>query len=126
MEKTEVRQDAFNAAKMVYIVIHYELGNEEMLPGLCKRTRNYLEKKGPLNKTEKLLLDFFSGTIVKITPGTRGKDKVKAFMEFKKELEIVTSDPFEKKIMHYFDFIAWAESKIEQRPFAKTIKEGTR
>ena len=119
MNKTEVREDVFNEIKMLNIIVHYELGNEDMLPVLCKSIRNDLEKKGPLNKAEKLLLDFFSKTIVKTS--TR-KEKVIAFSELKKELVPVMSDSSEQKIVYSFDVIAWLESKIKNRPFAEIVK----
>ncbi|TAL58730.1 MAG: hypothetical protein EPN85_10900 [Bacteroidetes bacterium] len=120
MQTTDVRQDITNAAKIINIVIHYELGNEEMLPGLCKSTHHYLKKKKALNKVWELMLWFFLRTPAK---QAAKKEKTSAFAELKKQLELIASEPDKKKILYYFDFISWTESKIKNRPFSEVVRD---
>ena len=46
IKESGVRQDLISQTKLLNMIVHYELGNEELLPGLCKSTARYLEKNG--------------------------------------------------------------------------------
>ncbi len=111
----KVRQDIFNEAKILNIIVHYELGNEDILPGLCKSVFRYFEKKGQLQQAERLILNFFSKDILKANTKQKKKN---IFIELKKRLLLAMSE----KTFYDFDFISWIESKIENRPFAEIVR----
>ncbi len=52
------------------------------------------------------------------------KETIKYFAEMKTELEKLVKDPFERKALDYFEFIDWADSKIQNEPFIEIIKAG--
>ncbi len=81
---------------------------------------HYLKKKTRLYKAETSILDFMRKKIPKIS---NEKDLIAAFKELQTELEEIMRDPFEAKVLDYFDFISWLESKIQKRPFADIVKE---
>lgn len=116
VEKTEVRKDVISYMKFLHLLIHYELGNEEMLPNLCKSAASSLSKKRPLDKSEKILLNFFGKTIIK---DSNKSEKINLFANFKKNLKKYKIE----KDIEFFDFISWAESKIQNRPFIDIMKE---
>jgi len=115
----EVTQELYCFSRILNLIIHLELGNDEMLPYIMKSTHRYLEQRKKLYKFENIFLDF----IKKIFWNGDKKDSLKYFKEFKTELEILSQDHFEKRAFDYFDFISWAESKITDRPFAKIVQE---
>ena len=51
------------------------------------------------------------------------KKLIKAFTEIKLKLVQLFKNPYERKVLEYFDFISWLESKIEKRSFAEIVKE---
>ena len=115
-KESGIREDLIIASKILNIIVHYELGNMDMLPYLCKSTARYLEKKGQLNEAEKSVLNFFGKTILKAD----GKsEKVTAFIEFKKEYLSIS----DQTIYDNFDFVSWLESKIENRSFLDVVRE---
>lgn len=114
-EKTGIRGDIIPHIKLLCLIVHYELGNEDLLPNLCKSYFNYQDKQATPNKAEKIILNFFG----KIIPSNENKqDRIKSFSEFKKQLEACKTE----KIMGYFNFINWAESKIENKSFEIIIR----
>ena len=117
---TDVRSDLYCMARIMLLIVHYELGHEELLEYMEKSAHRYLDKKERLYKVESSILDFMRRKVPEIIAT---QDKIKAFNELKSELEKITKDPFEKKALEYFDFISWLESKIESKPFAEIIKE---
>ena len=45
------------------------------------------------------------------------------FSELKSKLVFFSKDKNEKYALDYFDFISWAESKIENKSFVQVVKE---
>ena len=102
------------------MILHFELGNTDILEYLVKSTYRFLYKRKHLYKFETSILNF----IRKKLPKTNSeKELITIFKDLKTELGKITKDPFEKKALDYFDFISWLESKIEKRPFADIVKE---
>ena len=123
IEAHGIRQDIVNTARLLNIIIHYELKNENMLSGLCKSTCRYVEKKRKLLQAEKIIFNFFGTVIPKFETGPSAKvqsEKINAFIDLKKEIKPLSSL---KKIFLEFDFISWVESKIEGRSFVEMVKE---
>lgn len=116
VKESGMRQDIINLFKVLNIMVQYELGNEEMLPYLCRATQRYFEKKGELPLSLKLILKFFGKTILKTSTK---QEKTDAFIAFKKELDSLMTE----NLFIDFDFISWLQSKIENRPFADIVRE---
>lgn len=84
----QIRTDLYSFAKMLSIIIHYELKNYEIIEHLLKSAKRYLEKNNQLYKVEEILLQKFK-LLVK-THNTSDIRKVfndlsKAFNELKNE-----------------------------------------
>ena len=116
----EFRRDIYCFARILNLVLHYELGNDDLLEYIVKSTYRFLYKRKRLYKFETSFLDFIRQKLPKVKSN---KELVGAFKELKIELEAIAKDPFEKKALEYFDFISWLESKIGNRPFAEIVKE---
>ena len=115
-EESGTLQDITDDIKLVNIIVHYELGNLELLPGLCRSTHHFFEKRNRSNKAEKLLVDFFGKVIHK---ANGRNERTHAFKRLQKELDLVQSN----KIPGGFDFLAWAQSKTENRPFDEIVRK---
>ncbi|MDC3220055.1 hypothetical protein OAU00_03110, partial [Saprospiraceae bacterium] len=50
------------------------------------------------------------------------KEMRKAFIELKKEFENLSQNPSDNVMLRYFNFIAWLDSKIENKTFAEAVK----
>lgn len=107
-------------ARIMSLIIHFELNNQDLLEYTVKSTHRFLYKKERLYKVETIILDFISKELPKIYSN---KELLVAFKKLKEDIELVTTDSFERKALEYFDFISWLESKIENRPFAEVVRE---
>ncbi len=114
-----IRQDIYCSARIFNLIIHYQLDNEGLLGYLGKTTHYYLGKRDKLYKTEASILDFFRK---KLPKAIGKKELINAFKALRTELEKILNDPFEKQTLNYFDIISWLESKIEDRPFAESLR----
>ena len=120
LDSIHVKADFYNAALIFNLIIHSELQNDGLLESLIRSTYRYLMKMDHLHSFERAVITF----IRKVLPGVHSnKELITAFIKFKKELEKLEQDPYEKKGLTYFDLISWLESKIKKRPFAEIVRE---
>ncbi|MBI2271846.1 MAG: hypothetical protein HYU69_16005 [Bacteroidetes bacterium] len=66
-------------------------------------------------KTESAMLRFIRN---KLPKSNSRKELIVFFKEFQVELQAITKNTFEAKILEMFDFISWLKSKIESKPVA--------
>ena len=120
--KVPVVEDIHCFARIINLVIHFEMGNEEHLEYITRSTYRYLYKRKRLYKVESCIIDFMRKT----ERLNSQKEFMSAFKKLQEELIRLSSDPFESRAFEYFDFISWLESKIENRPFAEIVKQKAR
>jgi hypothetical protein len=116
----EIRQDMRCIAAIVNLIIHYELGNYDLLEYAIKSTYRYLYKRRSLFNIEKAVIDFIK---MKVAAAESGKENTKSLSKIRERLIKILNDPGEKRISLYFDFVSWLDSKIENKPFAEIISE---
>jgi len=112
-DSPENRRDDFYVLAWIFnLIIHYELDHIDLLPSLIRSTTRFLQKRKRLYKTESAIMAFLNNKL----PKTNSKKEVLLFFnELKIELEEIIKDPYEAKAFKYFDFIAWLQSKIENK-----------
>jgi len=104
-----IRQDLHCSTRILNLIVHYELGNYDLVEYRVTSTQRFLNKRGHLYKFETAFLNFFQKTLPKIIGQ---KELIIAFKELKKELEQIFKYPFERRALEYFDFISWLNGKI--------------
>ena len=114
-----LRQDVYTFSKIFNLIIHYELGNNDLLEYTIKSTSRHLKKT---NK-DYLAQDSIIRFIKKLIKLDKKEDKLQHFINGKKELENLFQDPNERIVQEYFDFLAWYNSKIDNTSFPEAIKK---
>ena len=114
-----VREDIQCFARILNLLVHYELGNYDLIEYIMKSTRRYLSNKNKLNKFELITLNY----IRKLINADIDDDKMFIYNEWKKELNAISDDILEIKAFEYFDFLSWLESKQGKKSFAQVVKE---
>ena len=117
-KETGLREDVYSFAKLVNLLIHYELGNYDLLDYTIKSTKRSVAKNQRNYKFETVFLKDFK-KLLKVKSEDDLKNKM---IDFKGELSEVLKDPYEQTAIKYFDFTAWLEAKIENCSFEKVIK----
>ncbi|MFH0867142.1 MAG: hypothetical protein V1904_13180 [Bacteroidota bacterium] len=123
---TETKEpvDIFCFARIINLLIHYELNNIDVIDYIYKSNVRFLNKRNRLYKLEVLIFDFIKQKMLK---ETSQKKLIKDFELLKKELLKITVSSQDKKALQYFDYIAWVDSKITNVSLAGIImnKKGT-
>ena len=112
------RQDLQGMARMINLIVHYEMGNYLLLESLIRSTYRYLQRRERLLGYERSILQFLHDAQKIASP----HDLPQTFHKLKDSLEILQQSPTESAMLRYFDIIAWLESKISGIPFAQVVQ----
>ena len=118
-----IRSDIQCMTRIFSLIVHYEMGNQELLRYMVKWTYRYLIKRNRLYKFETIILEFIGKKSLHMN--TR-QQAVEAFKELKDELEKLLPDKFQRRPLDDFEYIEWLESKIQNKPFAEVVREKRR
>lgn len=113
-----LRQDIYSYARLFNLVIHFELGNYDLLEYIIKSTQRYLTKRQRDYALEKLVLEYMK----KLIRANNVIDRKDLFTQFDEKLTVIATDTETAIVLRYFDFQKWVKSKIENMTFAETIK----
>ncbi|MCA1763286.1 MAG: hypothetical protein ABR574_09225 [Cryomorphaceae bacterium] len=111
-------EDHYNFGQMFHLVIHYELGNFDVVANAVKSLSRSLENRQRRYKFENLFLRLMESIDTK----EQGIPRV-AFEQFHEKLALLENDRFEKTVFEYFDFKSWAESKLYEKPFSAILQK---
>lgn len=115
-----LRDDIQSFARIMRLIIFWEKGEQEMLPYAAVSAYRFLYKRKRLYKFENIVLQFIREKLPYITTGSK---QIAAFKELQTKLETIFKDPLEKKVLDYFDFITWIESKVNKKEFKQLAKD---
>ncbi len=114
-----LREDLHSFARILSLISHFELGNDDLVESYIRSTYRYFIKKGDLSLYQKYILDFLKGLLIV----NEVKNVQKRFILLKSQMESLQKNKFEKRAFLYFDIISWLESKIAHRPVQTLIRE---
>jgi hypothetical protein len=115
--ENDLRQDVYSYARLFNLVIHYELGNSDLLEYTIKSTSRYLQKRMRDFKMEKLILDQFK-KLIHIRSSSAKKEQIDTFQIEMDQLIRVEDN---RALMRYFDFTVWLTSKREGISFSESF-----
>jgi tetratricopeptide (TPR) repeat protein len=107
--ENDLRQDLYGYARLFNIVLHYELGNSDLLEYTIKSTARYLQRRMRDYEIEKLILDQFK-KLIRLRNTTAKKEQL---LEFQYKLNLLAGGDECNALFRYFDFSAWIESQLE-------------
>lgn len=113
----DIREDLYCFAKILNLLIHYELGNIDLLQYEVLSTCRYLAKRQRNHAFETLVLRFIKRAIT-VSP----KELRPEFIALRAELVQLRDDPYEHKAFDFFYFIPWLDSKIERISLEQAVK----
>ncbi|MEO8069297.1 MAG: hypothetical protein ABI599_16485 [Flavobacteriales bacterium] len=115
-----LRQDIFAYARLFNLVVHYELGNFDLLEYIVRSTHRFLSKRHRALEVENALIDH----IKKLARATQPNAKRDLFISLRDELLRLFKDPNQSLVLKYFDFLGWTRAKIEGIPFSDAVRAG--
>jgi hypothetical protein len=95
-------------ARLMNLIVHYELKNFDHFDYAMKSTYYFLRKRNKIYKYEQVIIKYMKRALrVNTQAGL-----IDMFDEMKSELELIYTDNFEKNGFDAFNMIPWLEKKI--------------
>ncbi|MBK9257166.1 MAG: hypothetical protein IPM42_16945 [Saprospiraceae bacterium] len=106
MEAGTLRKDIQCYSQLMFLMAHYDAGNDEIMEYLIKGAKLFFDKMDETNTLQRSVLNFFR-KIVKLPVSERRK----LILEFYHDLESLETDIFEQRSMIYLDIKSWLKKK---------------
>lgn len=116
--KVDLRNDLQSYARLLHLLAHYELGNDEIIEHLVRSVYRYMAKMENLTVIEEEMFSFLRRNF-HLSPR-------KLQPEFQKLLERIKKyekSRFETRAFAYLDIISWLEAKVQGKTMSQVIRE---
>ena len=117
-----LRQDIFTYARLFNLVVHYELGNYDLLEYIVRSTQRFLSKRQRAEQVELTLIEH----VRKLARVQDQGKKVALFRSLHDRFVELFVDPNEGLVLKYFDVLAWVRSGMTGTTFAEAVRQGAK
>lgn len=114
-----LRQDIYSFARLLNLVVHYELENYDFLEYVIKSTNRYFSKQERGYEVEAVCIKY----IRKLAKAMTLMEKHAEYQNLRDELNALLKDRNERVVLEYFNISAWVESKINRITMSEAVKE---
>ena len=111
-----LRNDLQCYARLMHLLCHYEIGNEEILDSLIKSVYRYMARLKNLTVVEEEIFTFLRHS-TKVKP----KELIPELKQFLEKIKHLEKNRFETRAFAYLDIISWVESKVYGKPMSEII-----
>ena len=117
--KMDLRTDLQCYSRLLHLIAHYELGNDNLLEYLIKSVYRFMAKMENLSRVEEEIFQLPE----KIISNSGPKSLSRNFPDLLERLKTYEKNRFETRAFVYLDIISWLESKIRKVPVQQIIRE---
>ncbi len=117
-EDQDIREDVHSFARILNLITHYEIGNQDVIEYYIRSTYRFLLKKDDLHLFQQYILEFIRNLGKDTKTGMTDR-----FIQLRIKLQLLSQSKYDKRAFVYFDIISWLDSKIVGRPVAEIIRE---
>lgn len=118
-DKIEARADARSLARIMRVIVHYELGHTRIIDSLRSSVYRKLKKDEQLHEFERTILDH----IRKLEAVISKKELKALWQNLYQQLNGIGDKYGWNKIAGLEEIAVWAESKVLNRPYVKLMEE---
>ncbi len=115
--RVDLRTDLQCYSRLLHLIAHYELGNEEILDSLIKSVYRFMAKMQNLSVVEEEIFKFIRKSF-HLSVRTIKPELEKLLVK----LKTLQNNRFETRAFIYLDIISWLESKLDNIPVQEVLK----
>ena len=115
----QLRQDIYSFARILNLLLHFELKNYDYLEYSSNSAIRHLNKTKRDHQIEKV----FIKQIKKIARTTSPIETIPIYKETLGQINILLENENENVILDYIDIVSWLKSKISEEQFLDIVKE---
>jgi hypothetical protein len=112
-----LKEDIQCFARILNLIAHYELGNDDLIDFQIKSTYRFLLKLKDYQKVQSAIFNFLKKSVF-----MDRNQLIPDFESLREELVEILKDPYERRPTLYLDVISWLESKIQNKPVEEIIR----
>ena len=105
-------------ARILNIIAHFDLGNEDLVSHQIRSTYRFISKMDNIQKVHKEIFAF-----LRRTPSMTEDRMNVEFSKLKNKLIDLKKDPYERRPFFYLDIISWLDSKIQGITMAEAVRK---
>lgn len=117
MKEVSLREDIQCFARILNLIAHFELGNDDLVDYQMKSVYRFLKQMGDLHGVQQEILKFLRQPAF-----VNEAARIRGFKQLHAKLVKLSHDPFEKRPFLYLDIISWLECKIDGIPIQEVIR----
>jgi len=117
--RTVGREDLQSLARILSLILHFELGNFLLLDSLLRTAVRFLKRRNRFHELERRFMQGISEATK--LPDVQSQRAV--FAKVKNDLQLKSEEPETKALLQTFDLLAWLEAKSSGQKFAKVVRE---
>ncbi len=114
----DMRTDLQSYARLVHLMAHFELGNDEILESLSRSVYRFMAKMKNITDVDQEIFKFLRNT--RFVNSSQFKPELKNLLNNIKHFE---KDPLQTRAFAYIDIISWVESKVYGTTLEKIARE---
>lgn len=109
-DKVSGDYEVYRDARVLRVIVLFEMGDEEMLDHALLSLYRFLRKREKLYRFEMAWIEFIRKSV------RRGPDDSlrEMFAKLRKDLKELQEDPAEKRLLTNFDMVGWLDKKIQK------------
>jgi len=115
--KVDLRTDLQCYSRLLHLIAHYELGNEDILDHLIKSVYRFMAKMQNLSIVEEEIFKF-----IRTSFHVSVRDIKPELQKLLVKLRALQNNRFETRAFIYLDIISWLESKLDNIPVQDVLK----
>lgn len=116
-EDQDIREDVHSFARILNLITHYELGNNDVIEYYIRSTYRFLLKKNDMHIYQQHILEF----IRNLSKDTQ-TSLIERFDALRGKMILLSESKYDKRPFVYFDIISWLDSKIEKKSVAEIVQ----
>lgn len=117
--RTVGREDLQSLARILSLILHFELGNFLLLDSQLRTAARFLKRKNRLHELERRFMNGIAEAIK--LPDVRGRREV--FAKVKNDLQPKANEPETRALLQTFDLLVWLDAKARGQDFATVVRE---
>jgi hypothetical protein len=115
---TALRTDLQCFARLLHLMAHYELNNDDIIESLTKSVYRFMAKMQNLTIVEEEIFKFLKTSFQ--VPKSKLVPALEVFLANLKKLE---NNRYQTRTFTYLDVISWVESKVYKKTLAQVIRD---
>ncbi len=112
-----LKEDIQSYARFLSLIVHYELGNDDLIYSQIKSTYRFMLKLKNFKKVHEAIFKFLRQSVY-----MDRNTLIPSFEALREEFLQIIQDKYERMPMLYLDMISWLESKIEEKSVEEIIR----